>query len=172
MNIVDKAAFFVVAVPASALQGVDADGNGKLSLAEIDQGRAQISAQFDARFHVSSDGRRGNAAFTWILSPDDAEPETPYVVIMHRVDFAGMPGHPVISTDLFGTGPGEATLTLTATRGGTAEVAVLTPGAATHEFFRGGGATVMERVRAGVAYLRGVFDHLLTRLYSLLAAAR
>jgi len=171
MNIVDKAVFFVVSVPVSALQGTDLDGNGQLSLAEIDRGRAQISAQFDARFRVASDGEQGKPVLTWIVPPDDAATESAYVVILHRVDFVQAPAHPVLSMDLFGTGPGEATMTLTATRGKHAEVAILSPGTSTHEFFRGSFATFIEFVRIGLQHILGGPDHLLFLLTVVVAAA-
>lgn len=163
MNIVDKAAFFVVAVPVSALKDVDLDRNGLLSLAEIDQGRAGISAQFAARFRLTSDGQAGSAALSWVLPPDDTAAESPYVVILHRLDFSAAPVHPVLSTDLFGSQPGEALLTLTATRGKDSEVAILRPGAATHEFFRSRWPVIVAFVAVALLVLGG--------LYSLRAAA-
>lgn len=171
MNIVDRAAFFVVSVPVSALQGVDGDGNGVLSLAEIDRGRTQISTQFESRFRLSSDGRLGRSALTWVLPPDDTATESSYVVILQRLDFADVPRHPVLSTDLFGTGPGEATMTLTATHGKATEVAVLVPGDATYEFFRGRMATFLSFVRIGLQHILGGADHLLFLLTVVVAAA-
>ncbi len=159
MNIVGRAAFFVVAVPASALRGVDTNGDGQLSPSELDHGRTQISAQFDARFHAMSNGQAGRPVLTWVIAPDEGAPLMDYVVIMHRVDFADAPTHPVVATDLFGTAPGQAMLTLTATRSGITEVAVLRPGAASHQFFSGIGALFADwKIR-------------LERFYSTLAAA-
>lgn len=151
MNIVDRAAFFVVAVPASALHGIDTDNDGRLSPGELDRGKAQISAQFDARFHVTSHGQSGRAVLTWVSPPEDAMPSMDYVVIMHRVDFTAAPIRPVVTTDLFGTAPEQARITLTATRGAATEVAELRSGAASHEFFVDGGglfADWMQRFRS------------------------
>lgn len=159
MNIVDRAAFFVVAVPVSALRDIDANGDGQLSLTELDRGRAQITTQFDARFHAVSNGQAGRPVLTWVMAPDEGASTMDYVVILHRVDFADTPTHPVIATDLFGTAPGQAAMTLTATRGGATEVAVLRPGAASHEFFSGIGALFAD------------WKSRLERLYSFLAAA-
>lgn len=159
MNLVDRAAFFVVAVPASALHGVDTDGDGRLSLAELDRGKAYISAQFDARFHATSNGQSGRPVLTWVVPPDEGAPSMDYVVIMHRVDFADTPTGLVVTTDLFGTAPGQAVMTLTATRGAATEVAVLRPGADSHHFFSGIGALFAD------------WKSRLERFYSLLAAA-
>lgn len=170
MNLVDNAAYFVVSVPLSALQGVDLDGDGQLSPAEIDSGRDAITRQFEARFRVTSDGVPGAGRLTWVLPPDDTAHESAYVVVLHREDFAVPPAHPVLATDLFGTGAGEAMLTLTATRSGATEVAVLTPGASSHEFFRGGGATFTRFVQLGWQHILGGLDHLLFLLTMVVAS--
>lgn len=170
MNIVDRAAYFVVSVPVSALHGVDLDGDGQLSPAEIDQRRDAISREFEARFRVSSDDAAGTNRLTWVLPPDDTAHESAYIVILHRVDFAAAPTHPLLTTDLFGSGNGEALLTMTATRAGTTEVAVITPAAASHVFFRSGGATFAAFMRLGLEHILGGFDHLLFLLTMVVAA--
>ena len=163
MNIVGAAAFFVVSVPVSALNGVDDNRNGTLSLAEIHAHNRDIQRQFEARFHVSSDGVPGQAVLSWVLSPtsDGTPTEDDYVVVMHRANFAQAPAKPVLETGLFGTGPGESQMTVTATHGKTTEVAILEAGAATHTFFRGKLVTFVDFVRIGVEHIWSGMDHLL-----------
>jgi hydrogenase/urease accessory protein HupE len=177
LNIVDRAAFCVVSVPASALRGVDDDGNGLISKAEIQRHTNEIQAQFEAQFHLRSNGQAGVSALSWVSSPDTdgSEPEHDFVVIMHRVNFDEVPQHPELSTDLFGTRPGEKQLTITATRGTGAaqitEVAILEPAARTRIFFRGHWAVFVDFVRIGLSHILTGPDHLLFLLTIVVAAA-
>ncbi len=177
MNLVDRAAFFVVSVPVSALTGVDDDGDGLLSLVEIQRHTTEIQRQFEARFHISSNGRRGTGVLTWVSSPvnDGSMTEVDYVVVMHRANFDEVPINPELTTDLFGSKSGEAQMTITATHGlATAkvtEVALLEVGASTHMFFRGRWSTFRDFVRVGAEHILHGPDHLLFLLTIVVAAA-
>ena len=177
MNIVDKVAFFVVSVPVSTLENIDTDGNGLLSVAEIEQHNHAIQQQFYARFRVSINGKQGTKALTWVLPPqtDGTPVDTDYIVIMHRVNFVEAPKTPAVETDLFGTEPGESQMTMTASRRdeGTkvSEVAILDAGAPAHTFFRGGWAIFTGFVRIGMKHILGGVDHLLFLLTIIIAAA-
>jgi hydrogenase/urease accessory protein HupE len=148
-----------------------------LSLTEIQQNNGAIQQQFDARFHVSNNGQRGEKVLTWVVPPQtDGEPtDTDYIVIMHRVNFAEVPKNPAIETDLFGTKDGEAQMTMAATHlvngAKVREVAILEAGAPTHIFFRGGWAIFSDFVRVGLEHILGGFDHLLFLLTIVIAAA-
>lgn len=161
MNLVGNVAYFVVAVPMSALEDVDADGNGRLSISELNHSRLRIAAQFEARFHATDDTGPAQSVLTWILPPDDTMTESTYVIVLHRVDFASPPVQPVLSTDLFGKKADEATMTLTATRGEEREVSILRPGAPTHRFFRGPLHVFLDFIAAGLRHILGGTDHLL-----------
>jgi hydrogenase/urease accessory protein HupE len=173
MHVVDKAAFFVVSVPVSALTGVDNDQDGALSLGEIQQHNREIQRQFEARFHVRSDGKTGDTKLTWVLSPiqDGTATKTDYVVVMHRVNFAELPENPVLETSLFGTRASERQMTITATRGDLKEVAILEAGTPSHKFFRGPVATFIDFVRVGIEHIWTGSDHLLFLLTILVAGA-
>ncbi len=172
MNIVGNSAFMVVSVPVSALHGIDDGGNQRLSVAGIQRHNADIVSQFNARFHVESQGTPGTAVLTWVMDPqtDGAQIDMSYVVVMQRLDFAQEPRQPSVTTDLFGSSAGESTMTLMATRGAAAEAAVLSAGESTHVFFRGGLATFSHFLRVGVTHILGGFDHLLFLLTILVAA--
>jgi hypothetical protein len=174
MNVIDSAAYFVVSVPASALKGVDDDANGLLSPAEMQRHTALIVSQFEARFHVSDQGKPGGVALSWLAPPqtDGDIADTAYVIILQRVDFASAIKEPVVTTDLFGAGPGEKQMTITATRGATRQVAILEAGARSHTFFRGYIATFVDFIRIGIEHVLTGPDHLLFLLTILLAASR
>jgi hydrogenase/urease accessory protein HupE len=173
LNIEGKATYFVVSVPVSALNGIDDDGNGRLSSTDITRHSPQITAQFNKRFQVRADGKRGRIALTKIVPPESETEvvDTPYVVVMQRIDFPIIPDRPTLSTDLFGTSPTEAKMTITATSGEATELAILEPGNSTHQFFRGGLATFVDFVRVGAEHILGGTDHLLFLLTIIVAAA-
>jgi hydrogenase/urease accessory protein HupE len=176
MNIVGNTAYFVVSVPLSALSGIDGDGSGGTSQAEIARHSRDIAIQFDRRFAVTADGKPGTPLMTMAWSPQTEGPpaDSSYVVVLHSVRFAGPPVNPAVSTDLFGTRDGEAQMTMTAKHDkleSSAEVAILRPGAGAHVFFRGGLATFIDFVRVGIEHILTGPDHLLFLLTIIVAAA-
>lgn len=176
LNVVGDTAYFVVSVPASALKGIDDDGNGALSALEISRHSRDIALQFNQRFHVAADGIAGVPMMTMAWSPQTQGPpaDSSYLVVLHSVRFAAPPREPAISTDLFGTGAGEAQMTMTAKRDkreDTAEVAILRPGAAEHVFFRGGLAVFTDFLAVGIEHILTGPDHLLFLLTIIVAAA-
>jgi hydrogenase/urease accessory protein HupE len=177
INVVDSAAFCVIAIPASALTGVDDDGNGLISKAEIQKHSTEIQQQFEAQFHLSNERKRGLSMLSWVTSPDTdgSSPENDFVVIVHRTNFAEVPLHPEVHTTLFGTRSGEGQLTVTATRGLNAakvtEVAILRPGTSSHIFFRGRWAIFADFARVGLTHILTGPDHLLFLLTIIVAAA-
>jgi hydrogenase/urease accessory protein HupE len=175
MNILDKAAFFVVSVPVSALSGVDDEGNGLLSATEMQKHTPDIVRQFAKRFKVADADNAASPSLSWVMPPQSDGPpiDTDYVIVLHRVDFANAPKNPTLETDLFGTKGGENQMTITATRNNKteSEVAILEASAPSHKFFRGGFATFIDFVRIGVEHILGGMDHLLFLLTIIIAAA-
>jgi hydrogenase/urease accessory protein HupE len=173
MTVSGQSAYFVVAVPVSALAGVDDDGDGELSRREILVHNRLIQRQFDDRFRVQDRDAAVTGRRTWAVPANRDRPDErlDYVVVMHRVDFAQEPLSPVLETDLFGSGPGESRMTITATRGSQTEVAILEPGAGSHRFFRGALATFSDFVRTGIEHIWTGSDHLLFLLTILVAGA-
>ena len=176
MNVVDEAAFFVVSVPVSVLKNVDTDRNGLLSIAEVEAGNQIIRHQFDSRFHVSSEGKRGTKVLTWVMPPQSGDTaDTDYLVIMHRANFEKPPNNPRVETDLFGTKAGEAQMVITATRKvagvKASEISILETDNPAHTFFRGTWAIFADFVRVGAGHILGGADHLLFLLTIVVAAA-
>jgi len=173
MTVSGSSAYFVVAVPVSALAGVDDDRDGLLSRRELLAHNRMIQRQFDARFQVRDQDQAVTGRRTWAFpaSRDQPDERLDYVVVMHRIDFTGEPLSPVLQTDLFGSGPGESRMTITATRGSRTEVAILEPGAGSHRFFRGALATFADFVRTGIEHIWTGSDHLLFLLTILVAGA-
>ena len=59
INIVGTSAYIVVAVPVSALPGVDDDRDGSLSPAELERHNRAIGRAFARRFTVAAEGAIG-----------------------------------------------------------------------------------------------------------------
>jgi hydrogenase/urease accessory protein HupE len=173
MNIVGRDAYFVVSAPASAFAGIDDDRSGGLSVFEISRHSQDIATQFAGRFHVSDAGNPVRLLPGWISTPqtEGVPVDQRYVVILLRAQFAQPPHQPMITTDLFGTGPGEGQMTLSATQGPVSEVAILTPDTPTHAYFLGAFATFVDFIRVGMAHILTGPDHLLFLLTVIVAAA-
>ncbi len=173
LRIVDTSAFVVVAVPVSALEGVDDNADGKLSLAEIEQHNADIGRQFEARFHVTDKDAKAAQALTLVMSPltDGETHDSDYAVVLHRVNFDKAPQNPSIETDLFGTGTDEGQIRVKASHGEIVEVAILAPGTSSHVFFRGSLAVFSDFVRIGFDHIWSGYDHLLFLLTIVMVGA-
>ncbi len=190
LNIIGDAAFCVVSVPTSALQGVDDDADGLLQPAEIQRHNLEIVRQFEARFRVTDGKTPGKTALSWIVpvQADETTDDASYLVMMHRVNFPQAISKPIITTDLFGSKPSEQQITVTATRDFASlaqknaaalnppaaqtpavasvpevnrEVAILRPGVETHQFFRGAWASFVDFFCLGIEHILSGFDHLL-----------
>jgi hydrogenase/urease accessory protein HupE len=178
LHVVGDKVYAVVSVPLSALVGVDDDGDQLLSGAELLRHQQDISSQFLSRFGLSAGGERGRVLSTWALSPQTgggAFVPTPYVVVLQVIQFSRPVGELVLHTDLFGTGAGEAQLSLRATRddvqGPAIELAILDRLSTTHAFFRGAWTTFAQFVQVGVEHILTGGDHLLFLLTILIASA-
>lgn len=175
MNILERSAFCVVAVPVSALVNVDDDGNGLVSLAEVQRHTNDIQQQFAARFHISNNGQAAVSVLSWVMPPVDDGTESDYVVMLHRANFDADPTNPQVVTDLFGTKSGEGQMTVKATHvvngNKVSEVAILESDTRSHVFFKGTWSTFTDFVRIGVDHILGGVDHLLFLLTIIVAAA-
>jgi len=178
LHAVDNKVYAVVSVPVSALSGVDDDGDGQLSAAELRRHQGDIDRQFTRRFQLSMGQESGNALTGWVLSPQTGGgvlAPMSYVVVLEVVQFSKSVDQLELRTDLFGSGDGESRLSIRATRGqvpgADAEIAVLDPLLRTHVFFRGAWFTLAQAVELGVEHILTGPDHLLFLLTILIGAA-
>jgi hydrogenase/urease accessory protein HupE len=170
--------YAVVSVPVSALSGVDDDGDGQLSAAELRRYQSDISRQFLQRFQLSTPKETGRALTSWVLSPQTgggALAPMSYVVVLEAVQFSRSVDELALRTDLFGNRDGESKLSIRATRdqehGAETEFAILDPLLRTHVFFRGLWSTFAQSVMLGVEHILTGPDHLLFLLTILVGAA-
>jgi hydrogenase/urease accessory protein HupE len=170
--------YAVVSVPVSALSGVDDDGDGRLSASELRRHQSDISRQFMQRFELSMANEAGHVLTSWVLSPQTGggalAPMT-YVVVLEVVQFPKSVDELALRSDLFGSGDGEARLSIRATRdqvhSADTELAILDSLLPTHVFFRGLWSTFSQSVISGVEHILTGPDHLLFLLTILVGAA-
>ena len=178
IHAVGNKVYVVVSVPVSALSGVDDDGDGQLSAAELRRHHGDIARQFTQRFHLSMSTETGRELKSWVLSPQtgggDLVPMN-YVVVLEALQFSRSVDDLALRTDLFGTRDAEATLSIRATqdrvRGADIELAILDPLMPSHVFFRGLWSTFTQSVALGVEHILTGSDHLLFLLTILIGAA-
>lgn len=190
LNVIDNAVFEVVAVPVSALHGVDDDGDGRLSEQEVFRHQAELQRQVGSRFRLYEDDRRGwlgmlrrssdHAAkegvqeLVHLRAEHDERDESSQagakqILALLKTSFPAPPQSLRLVTDLFGTADGEGQLTIRATRGSDpAEVGVLRPLAKEHSFFRSPARLFADFVALGIEHILLGVDHLLFLLTVLL----
>jgi hypothetical protein len=151
LNLIDSAVFVVMSLPGSALAGVDDDGDGLLSAAELGAHQSAIRAAVIRRVRISDGAHPGSVDFFQLneehASHDAAAPpgSTHFLALM-KVSFAAAPRELRVETDFWGDLAGEQELALRVTRGAAREAAVLTPDRQAHVFFSAAVAGAREQV--------------------------
>lgn len=133
LNLVGTGAFLVLSLPVSAFEGVDDDGDGRLSAAELQAHRSAIEATVARRVRLAdAQGELPLQGVMLSLSPPEEDPTAPatQLVVLGRyalpADAARVRGLRW-TMELFGRGAGERQLVLTATRGQQRQEALLVP---------------------------------------------
>lgn len=141
INVRDSAAFGAFSIPVSALRGWDDNRDGRMSTAEFVAHRTTIDAQLDAGIHIASARDAGTRALllpTVELDEGDslAVHGGTHLLVLVRQSFAAVPSTIQLGLTLFGEAADEQQFIIKATvPGGAPEVAILTRGAQSHEFF-------------------------------------
>ena len=174
----------MVALPVSALNQVDDDGDGRLSGVEAQRHLERIKDQVQARFRIFNGDTPGRLDQLQILAEEDertppqASPAAAGVpsagathfLILMKVSFAGAPDALHLAVDMFGTAPRERQLTLKVTRGEDTEAVVLTPWHNTHRLFQSPLEVLVDYTLLGIEHILLGWDHL-TFLITVLVAA-
>lgn len=179
LTLIDSSVYLVVSTPASALTGIDDNGDGLISNSELNKHDTQIQQQFQERFRLTDDGKPGTPVLTMVKDPgiNTTSAGFPYIVVLQRINFSSPPKSLLLTTDLFGTNKGEDKLTLQATLGKASDpesrtaVVILEPANNSQRLFVGGWETFTKFIRIGVEHILSGKDHLLFLLTILVAAA-
>lgn len=191
LNVVDNAVFGVLALPVSALdtddsgasQGVDANGDGRLSAAELQAHAPALRARVAQGFALHNGSERGELVLINLLAePDErlarqgadtgtsaqagAATPTPdagsrHVLVLLKAQFSQPPTDLTVGIGLFGSREDERQLTLKVTRGPLTEAVVLRPGHAEARLLRPVGSVLASYVVTGVEHIVFGLDHVL-----------
>lgn len=170
VNLVGDAAFLVVSVPVSALRGVDDDGDGRLSRAELAAHDTAIRAQLlEGVRLVGPQGAWPLSLVMVDLSPPDDAPAAPasQLVVLGRFGAQVQDARPAapgvaaaeapvalqLHFTLFGAAPHERQQDFTITRGQERQLLRLAPGRASGELLPAGWAAFAGRLREGASRL-------------------
>jgi len=176
LHLLDKAVFVAVALPFSALSGVDDNHDGRLAASELQAHTADIQAQVSQRFRLWDAEHVGQLDFVQVMhEPDERDAASvvgaTYFLALMKFNF-GMPPQTLrLETDLFGTRATERQLTFKATRGIDMEAVVLTPAHTGHRFFRTPWQAFLDYGVVGVEHILLGADNLLFLLTIIVAGA-
>jgi hydrogenase/urease accessory protein HupE len=175
VNLLENEVYAVVSVPVSALTGADDDGDGLISLTELQKHQTALQTQVDQGFRLSDGGTLGQTVMVSLVhSPThDNAAVADQLIALKQVKFLKPPAALQLETDLFGKTAAEQQMTIKATRKGLgeeeADVAVLTPARSTYRFFRSTLSTVGSYIQIGMAHVLMGTDHLLFLLTVIVA---
>ena len=186
LNMVDQAAFLVLSVPVSALQGVDEDQDGNMSKAELARHDGAIRQQIQAGIQMMGPDRAFPLQLVMVdIAPADNTPESPasHLVVLGRFDLNPHGSNVDKSTStafsnlelhfsLFGQNDGEQTQDLTITRQSEKQWLRFTTDNNKKTLFPSSAAVFSEYVRTGASHVLSGADHLLFLLVVLSACWR
>jgi hypothetical protein len=172
LNLVDDGAFMVLSLPVSALAGVDTDGDGLLSPAELQTNAADIQRQVTQGVQLWSDaGQRPLQGLMLQLSPEGhlASGAARQLVAVGRFALGAQTQGLRLHLALFGTHPDEQTQNIVVSQGERAHRLVLSPSQPDGAVLPSAWRNVADHVREGFAHVLNGPDHLLFLLVVLAA---
>lgn len=200
LNVVDDAVFAVLALPVSLVPQADANGDGRLSDAELrahaptiqrrvtkglqlfnaagtpqaENGRVVLvnllAEPGPAHGNTATNAHPAASALSGAAHPA-ADPGAAHFLALVKFQFSLAPKALSMDTDLFGATEAEQQLTLKVSRGDLTEAAVLRPGHATHRFFRTPLKVFADYVETGVEHIVLGTDHVLFLVTIIVAGA-
>ena len=176
LNIVGDAAFLVLALPVSALTGVDDDGDGTVSKAELGSHANAIREQVTAGVELrGSSGALPLQLLMLDISRDETRPDAAsrHLVVMGRFQLRSM-GTDGLSLrfSLFGTRADERQQDLTVTRQSETQWLRLTPDQTTKAVLPGAATIFRDYARTGAIHVLSGADHILFLLVVLFTGWR
>jgi hypothetical protein len=170
LNLVGSGGFVVMALPVDAFSGVDDDGDGLLSMVEMQAHSSDIQTQVQLGLQLRDDsGPRPLQALMIYLSPDDRAPTAPaaQLVALGRFALADSVGSAVptagllLRFSLFGKTAATQQQNIVVTQGALKQQLVLTPASPERALFPPAGVVLWENAVRGAQHVLGGMDHLL-----------
>ncbi len=172
LNLAGDGAFLVLSLPVSALKGVDTDGDGLLSVAELQAHAGDIQQQVAQGVQLWSDaGQRPLQGLMLQLSPDELSPAAParQVVALGRFALDGQTQGLRLRLALLGTQPDEQTQTIVVSQGERVQRLVLGADQPEGLLLPSAWRTTADHVHEGITHVLSGPDHLLFLLVVLAA---
>lgn len=172
INLAGGGGFVVLSLPVSAFAGVDDDGNGLLSAAELQAHASDIQRQVVQGVRLWSDaGERPLEGLMLQLSPDEHQPNgaARQLVAMGRFALDAQPQNLRLRMDLFGTGAEEQTQNIVVSQGERAHRLVLSPEQPEGRVLPTPLQTTLDHAHEGIGHVLSGPDHLLFLLVVLAA---
>ncbi len=173
VRLVGDSAYSAIAVPVKALTGVDDNGDGLLSAAEIDAHRADISRQVASLIRYDDGEMAGKVLFEDFLMPQADEPAVKgadYLVAAQRYQWPHALATVRLQTRLLEFA-GSGQLLMRALLGARSDVMVLTRERPDAHFFAGHWVTLKNFAKLGTEHILLGPDHLLFLLTALVLGA-
>ena len=162
LNIVGNGAFMVMSLPVSALTGVDDDGDGSLSNAELTSHTADIGKQVKAGLTLSQEGQaRPLEGLLMDVTPPEGQTETTQLVVMGRFALADGTQPFTLTASLWGDTEAERSLSVTVTRGEQTSLLILTPNLPQGTVFQPAVQVLVSYLKLGAEHVLSGLDHLL-----------
>lgn len=168
LNLVGSGGFMAASVPVEALQGVDDDGDGRLSIAEMRAHASSIEVQIQRGLQLFGDaGPLPLESLMLNLSPDDSASTAPaaHLVVLGRFAIADGSPQAVSRLKLYFTLYGKTAesrqQTFTVSRGSEAQKLVLSPGHDTGVLFPSPWSVLRDNAALGAKHVLSGLDHML-----------
>ncbi|WP_373067872.1 HupE/UreJ family protein [Gemmatimonas sp.] len=176
LNVRDRAVFGALSIPVSALTGFDDDGNGRLSMIELQRHQAALQQQVSSRLQLRNGTDPGTREFLQLSvelvenDPDSIGGGT-HLLVLVKQSFANVPLQLNIRTDLFGAHGAEQQLAIKAMHDSATEMAVIRARHPDHQFFQSPMHVAAQYTALGMEHILTGFDHVLFVLTIIAAAA-
>ncbi len=179
LNLAGHGGYAVMSVPAEALQGVDDDGDGRLSLSEMRAHAGAIEAQVRGGLQlIGGEGPLPLEGLLLNLTPDDGASMAPaaHLVAMGRFAIADDSPQALsrlkLRFSLFGRTPASQQQTITVSHGSKAQKLVLSPARDAAVLFPSTWTVLRDNAALGAGHVLGGLDHMLFLLVVLAAGWR
>ncbi len=164
LNLVGDGAFMVLSLPVSAFSGIDDDGDGVLSAAELRRHGDYIEAQIQPGVQLTdaTGARPLQGLMLQLSAPNhDGTTASAQIVVLGRFALGTQRTGLRLRRSLFGKEADERLQQLTVSRGSEAQRLVLSPGHEACEVFPSAWTTVVDHAQQGLAHVLAGPDHLL-----------
>lgn len=164
LNLLGDGAFLVASLPASAFLGVDDDGDGALSAAELRAHQTKIIASMHSG--ISLQDETGSLPLQGLMvnlaSPDES-PEAPatQLVVFGRFALTASSQKLRLRINLFGTGATEQSFHVKVLRGSEVQWLMVSPNKPEHTLFAPKWEIFSDFIQSGALHIFTGFDHLL-----------